>query len=82
MYVIGIHTPSDIFWCRGHILGEYKSCLKNKILSLAHAEAPPSVSGPHYRHGLIGRALLNHYISAEKYSVFNTWKLSKKWPLG
>ena len=77
---------------------------------MTDTEAPPSASGPHYHHGLIGHALWNHYIYAEKRikptqfwhifilkilrncdlpsqneivphkSVFNTWKLSKKWP--
>ena len=80
--------------------------------NLAHSEAPPSASGAHYRHGLIGPEFWNHYIPGLKTykthsilahiyhkslaelwfsfaerdiphkSVFNTWKLSKKWPLG
>ena len=96
--------------CSKCVLCIYIILLSKKCL--AHSEAPPSASGTHDRHGLIGREFWNHYISTEKYikptqfwhvfyhkslaelwfssaerdiphkSVFNTWKLSKKWLLG
>ena len=33
----------------------YVYCVIQVITWLAHSEAPPSASGAHYRHGLIGR---------------------------
>ena len=52
-------TSLDVVWWV--LAGRYISAY-----NVAHSEAPPSASGAHHRHGLIGRKLWNHYIPAEK----------------
>ena len=69
------HTKC-ISWTADEGYGLYRTIASRHVASarhvslsrsaIAHSEAPPSASGAHYRHGLIGCELWNHYIPAEK----------------